>query len=436
MFSQLTSQLFSQLSYFLRLAGKSAWNRRLTLGLMLFVISLSVCLLLAVERLRNDAREGFSHAISGTDLVVGARTSPVQLMLYAVFRIGAATNNIAWQSYQDLLHDPAVAWAVPLSLGDSHRGFAVVGTTPDYFSRFRYGDAQSLQLRAGQAFIGDADHLFDAVIGADVADSLGYQVGTKITLSHGTGDAALAEHADKPFKVAGVLARTGMPVDSSVHISLQAMQAIHLDWQGGAPVPGFSIAAEHARKFDLQPKEITAVLVGLHKRSMVFRLQRQINTKSGDALLAVLPGVALDQLWQVISIIERVLLAMSSLLVVLGSAGLLAVMLASLNERRRELAILRSAGAGPGHLFLMLMAESLGLTIAGAISGLLLLDVLTLAGKDWVQMHYGILIKPGILNATEIPLLGLVVLMGMLTSLVPAWLAYRNSLADGLTPRL
>lgn len=433
------SQLFSQLFYFLRLAGKSAWNRRLTLGLMLFVITLSVCLLLAVERLRNDAREGFSHAISGTDLVVGARTSPVQLMLYAVFRIGAATNNIAWQSYQDLLHDPAVAWAVPLSLGDSHRGFAVVGTTPDYFSRFRYGDGQGLQLWAGQAFAGDADNLFAAVIGADVADNLGYQVGTKITLSHGTGDAALAEHADKPFKVVGVLARTGTPVDSSVHISLQSMQAIHLDWQGGAPVSGFSIAAEHARKFDLQPKEITAVLVGLHKRSMVFRLQRQINTRSnlnGEALLAVLPGVALDQLWQVISIIERVLLAMSSLLVMLGSAGLLAVMLASLNERRRELAILRSAGAGPGHLFVMLMAESLGLTIVGAISGLLLLDVMTLAGKDWVQMHYGILIKPGLINATEITLLGLVVLMGMLTSLVPAWLAYRNSLADGLTPRL
>lgn len=426
----------SQWIYFLRLAGKSAWNRRLTLGLMLFVITLSVCLLLAVERLRNDAREGFSHAVSGTDLVVGARTSPVQLMLYAVFRIGAATNNIAWQSYQDILHDPAVAWAVPLSLGDSHRGFAVVGTTPDYFSRFRYGDAQGLQLQKGRAFAADVDDLFAAVIGADVADKLAYQVGAKITLSHGTGDAALAEHADKPFKVVGILARTGTPVDSSVHISLQAMQAIHLDWQGGAPVPGFSIAPEHARKFDLQPKEITAVLVGLHRRSMVFKLQRQINNKAGEALLAVLPGVALDQLWQVISIVERVLLAMSSLLVVLGSAGLLAVMLASLNERRRELAILRSTGAGPGNLFLMLMAESLGLTIAGAISGLLLLDVLTLAGKDWVQMHYGILIQPGLVNATEIPLLGLVVLTGMLASLVPAWLAYRNSLADGLMPRL
>ncbi len=428
--------MFSQWMYFLRLAGKSAWNRRLTLGLMLFVITLSVCLLLAVERLRNDAREGFSHAVSGTDLVVGARTSPVQLMLYAVFRIGAATNNIAWQSYQDILHDPAVAWAVPLSLGDSHRGFAVVGTTPDYFSRFRYGDGQGLQLQQGRAFAADVDDLFAAVVGADVADKLGYQIGSKITLSHGTGDAALAEHADKPFKVVGILARTGTPVDSSVHISLQAMQAIHLDWQGGAPVPGFSIAPEHARKFDLQPKEITAVLVGLHRRSMVFKLQRQINNKAGEALLAVLPGVALDQLWQVISIVERVLLAMSSLLVVLGSAGLLAVMLASLNERRRELAILRSAGAGPGHLFLMLMAESLGLTIAGAISGLLLLDVLTLAGKDWGQMHYGILIQPGLVNTTEIPLLGLVVLTGMLASIVPAWLAYRNSLADGLMPRL
>ena len=394
-------------------------------------IALSVMLLLGVEQLRTQARESFTQSISGTDLVVGARTSPIQLMLYAVFRLGDATHNIRWSSFQAIAGHPAVAWAVPISLGDSHRGFAVVGTTRDYFEHFRYGDGRSLTFAAGHPF---AD-IFDTVIGAEVAAQLGYHVGDRIVLNHGTGALSLAEHADKPFRVAGILQRTGLPVDRSVHVSLQAIEAIHLDWQGGAPMPGVSIPAEYVRKFDLAPKEITAALVGLKNRFGVFQVQRFINQYKGEPLLAVLPGVALDELWSIVSIVEKSLLAISLLVVAVGLSGLVAVVLAGLGERRRELAILRSVGAGPRVVLILLAIEGLMVVLAGSLLGLSGLIAISLFAAPMLEAHLGISLHAG-LSAETFQLLLLVMATGFLASLIPGYRAYRLSLADGLTPRL
>jgi putative ABC transport system permease protein len=420
------------MKWLLSLAARSAWNRRLTLGMTLVAVALSVTLLLGVERVRHEARNSFALSVSGTDLVVGARTSAVQLMLYAVFRLGEASNNIRWQSYQAIAADPAVAWAIPLSLGDSHHGLPVLGTTGAYFEHFRYGDGQPLSFAAGAPFAG----LFETVLGAEVAERLGYRLGDRIVISHGMGDSGLAEHDDKPFTVVGILARTGTPVDRTLHISLEAIEAIHLDWAGGAPLPGLSIPAEHVRKFDLQPKEITAALIGLKNRAAVFRLQRKINNHPGEPLLAVLPGVALDQLWQMVGFAEQTLLAVSAMVVVVGLAGLVAVILASLGERRRELAILRSVGARPGELFFLLSAEALFVTLLGALLGVALLALLSAVLAPIVQAHFGLSLNARWVSSDELRLLAAVVAAGLLASLVPGYSAYRLSLADGLTPRL
>jgi len=398
----------------------------------LLAVALSVTLLLGVERVRHEARNSFAQSVAGTDLVVGARSSPVQLMLYAVFRIGEATHNIHWQSYRAIAENPAVAWSIPLSLGDSHHGFPVIGTSSAYFEHFRYGDAQALAFSAGKPFA----EIFDAVLGAEVAARLGYRPGDQLVLSHGMGDVSLAEHTDKPFTVVGILAATGTPVDRSVHVSLEAIQAIHLDWQGGAPLPGLSIPAEYVRKFDLTPKEITAVLVGLKSRAAVFKVQRDLNTRSAEPLLAVLPGVALDQLWQVVGIAERTLLAVSAMVVAVGLAGLVAVVLAGLSERRRELAILRSVGARPSEIFVLLTAEGLFVTVLGALLGVALLALLTALLGPLVQAHYGLAIRARWISSDELLLLGAVVAVGLVASLLPGYRAYRISLADGLTPRL
>jgi putative ABC transport system permease protein len=185
------------------LAFHSAWNRKGTLMLMVISIALSVMLLLGVEQLRSGVRSGFAQSVSGTDLVVGARGGALPLMLNAVFRIGGATGSIRLDSLRELEKHRAVAWIVPLALGDTHRGFPVLATTTDYFTRFRYGARQALALADGRAFEGTLDTLHHAVIGAEIARALGYRVGQSIALSHGSGVIAGADHADQPFTALG-----------------------------------------------------------------------------------------------------------------------------------------------------------------------------------------------------------------------------------------
>ena len=420
----------------LGLALRSAWNRRGTLSLVVASIALATLLLLSLERMRADVRASFSQAVSGTDLIVGARTGPVQLMLYAVFRIGGATSNIRISSVQALQGHRAVAWVVPISLGDSHRGFPVLGTTPAYFQHFRYGDREPLVLSQGRPFRGDLDGLFETVLGAEVAQRLGYRLGQRITLSHGAGGTPGLEHGDKPFSVVGILARTGTPVDRTLHVSLQGMQAIHLDWVAGSPLPGLVIPAEQARKFDLEPKEVTAALVGLKNRAAVFAVQRHVAAMADEPLIAVLPGVALDELWDVIGVGERALLAMSALVAVVSLAGLVAVVLAGLNERRRELAVLRAVGAGPRHVLLLLAAEGALVTLAGAALGCVLTFACIAAAGPWLQTRLGVTLQLSAPTPSQWVLLAAVVAAGMLASLVPALRAYRLSLADGLSPRV
>ena len=198
----------------LRLAWQSLINRKLTAGLTLISIALSVTLLVGVERLRVESKESFAQTISGTDLIVGARSSGIQLLLYSVFRIGNATNNITWESYQDIASLSYVAWSIPISLGDSHRGYRVMGTNSDYFRYFRYARDRGLVLDQGEVF----EDLYDAVLGAEVAKGLGYQTGDAIVIAHGANDVSFTRHSDKPFKVVGILEPTGTPVDRTVQV--------------------------------------------------------------------------------------------------------------------------------------------------------------------------------------------------------------------------
>lgn len=419
-----------------RLAAASSWHRRGTLALVAASIALATLLLLTLERLREDIRAGFSQSVSGTDLIVGARTGPVQLMLHSVFHQGGATAAVRLKSLQEIAGHRAVAWMVPLALGDSHRGHPVLGTTAEYFQRFQYGDRRPLAFAQGRAFAGTLDGLYEAVIGAEVAQSLGYALGQPLTLSHGLGGTGALEHQDKPFVVVGILARTGTPVDRTVHVSLQAIEALHLDWAGGAPLPGMKIAPEHARKFDLEPRQVTAALLGLRGRAAVFAVQRHVAAYEAEPLMAVLPGVALDELWQAVGVGERALMAISVLVAAVSLAGLVAVVLAGLNERRRELAVLRAVGAGPRHVLGLLLAEGLLVTGTGVAAGAAASVLGVAAAAPWVQTHLGIALQASLPGASQGLLMAAIVIAGMLASLMPALRAYRLSLADGLMPRV
>jgi len=419
----------SRFCYLLHLAGKSAWNRKSTLVLVVFSIALSTTLLIGIERVRTQLRRSFVQAVSGTDLVVGARGSGLQLILYAVFHMGGAVNNMSWAGAQRIAAGKDTAWAVPVSLGDSHRGFPVVATTRDFFTHYRYQRDKELRFVRGAPF----DGIFDVALGAGVAKKTGYAAGEKITLSHGTGQSGHAEHADKPFTVTGILAPTGTPVDNSLYISLEAMEALHLDWQGGAPMPGFRVQAGQVTKFDLTPKSITALLVGLKSRARVFAVQRGINNDTEEALMGVMPGVVLDQLWDMLNTGERALLLISWMVTATGLAGLVSVILAGLGERRRELAILRSAGARPQDIVTLLALEGLLLIFTGVVCGMATLCALIVALGPVLAENYGIGLYLSLPESGEWMLLGGIAAAGFLASLIPALRAYRMSLADGLS---
>lgn len=416
----------------IRLALASLWNRRTTAGLTVLALALSVMMLLGVEKLRRDAREAFTNTLSGTDLIVGARGGSTQLLLYSVFRIGDATSNVSWRSYQELSAHRRVRWSVPLSLGDSHRGYRVLGTTRDYFQHYRYGGGQALRFEDGEPFA----EVLDAVLGSEVARRLGYRVGNPIVVAHGAGEVALTEHDDKPFEVVGILAPTGTPVDRTVHVSLQGIEAIHVGWEAGAPPRGGALSALGAPPQDLTPKTITAFLLGLDSKIAIFSMQRDINAYRREPLQAIIPGVALTQLWEFIGAAENALLAISLMVVVTGLLGMLVLILASLEARRREMAVLRSVGARPTHVFALFMSEAGLLACAGAALGVALLYAALAAARPVAANLLGLRLPLTGLSPHEWMILGAVVGAAILAGAIPAVRAYRRALSDGLSVNL
>lgn len=412
-----------------RLALASLLARALTVGMTVLAISLSVALFLGVEKVRTGAKASFADTISGTDLIVGARSGSVQLLLYSVFRIGNATNNITWDSYLDIAARPEVEWIVPVSLGDSHRQFRVMGTSPAFFERYRYRQGRGLEFAEGAII----DDLFDAAVGADVAATLGYGVGDPIVVAHGL--ASFAEHQDQPFRISGILAKTGTPVDRTVIVSLEAIEAIHVDWQSGAQVPGRSTPVETIRAMDLTPKAVTAALVGVESPLHTFSLQRAINQYPEEPLLAILPGVALQELWAIVGVAETALLAVSGMVVVTALIGMMATIFSSLSERRREMAIFRAMGARPVTIVGLLVLEAMLTAAVGAVLGLGLLYLGLVLAQPLVDAAFGLWLPIEAPSLREATVLMGVVAAGAIVSLVPAFRAYRMSLADGMMVR-
>ena len=413
----------------LRLAIGSLLARALTVGMTVLAIALSVALFLGVEKVRTGARASFADTISGTDLIVGARSGSVQLLLYSVFRIGNATNNVTWESYQDIAAHPQIDWIVPISLGDSHRQFRVMGTTAEFFTRYKFRGDRSLSFTKGHGL----DDLYDAVIGADVAATLGYSVGDPIVVSHGL--ASFTEHDDQPFRVAGIIAKTGTPVDRTVIVTLEAIEAIHVDWQSGAQIPGQTTPVEAIRQMDLTPKAITAILVGVKSRLQIFGLQRAINEYSEEPLLAILPGVALQELWQIVGVAETALIGVSAMVVVTALIGMMAMIFSCLNERRREMAIWRAMGASPATILTLLVLEAVLMATMGAALGIALLYVGLAAFRPFVDAAFGIWLPITAPSVREFLVLAIVIGAAALASLLPALRAYRLSLADGMMIR-
>ncbi len=412
-----------------KLARLSLWHRRSTVLLTLFSLSISVALVLGVDHLRNQAKASFNKTLSGTDLIVGARSGSINLLLYSVFRIGNATNNISWQSYQELTKHSAVDWIIPISLGDSHKGYRVLGTNENYFTHYQFGQQQHLQLAQGKAF----SQAFEVVLGAEVAAKLNYALGDKIIIAHGSGETTLHKHDKQPFVVSGILAPTGTPVDRTLHTSLASIEAIHQGWQAGVPQNAHK---ENIDPSHLTPTSITAMLVGLKTRAATFNVQRQINDFPNEPLQAIVPGVALTELWQMLTMVEQLLMVISVLILLAALLGMVTTLLAAMIERQREIAILRSLGARAGYVFFLIELEVVLIVCAAFILASIGLWLGLIASQHYLAEHFGLFISTNPLQPYTPMAAGLVLLLALLLGAAPATAAYRRALSDGLRQRL
>jgi putative ABC transport system permease protein len=414
----------------LDLAWHSLRDRRSSVLLTLAAVTLCVVMVLGVEHVRSQAREVFTCTISGTDLIVGARTSQLNLLLYSVFRIGAPANNVDHESYERWLGDKRVAWGIPFSLGDSHRGYAVVATDGNYFEHFSYGSKQALAFSAGNAFAAPQD----AVLGYAVAHELGYVLGTEVVLAHGTAEISFTNHDQSPFIVSGILAPTGTPVDRAVYIQLDAHAALHGHADDDHDEDHYEADhtdEDHGEEAHAEPA-LTAFLLGLNSRAAVFGLQREINEFDEEPLTAILPGVALAELWQSLDQVELVLALLSALVALASLLGLATMLLASMQARRREMALYRALGARPWQLLVLIEMEALLLVVAACIAGYLIVVAALAAGQDVLLSQYGIAI--GLWPHS--PLIGYyllaIIVAAMLLALIPATSAWRAALATEL----
>lgn len=436
----------------LSLAFKSLRNRKFTVGLTIVSLALSVALLLGVERIRNEAQTSFTNTISGTDLIVGARTSPVQLLLASVFGLSDAANTVRWESYAAIAEHPGVAWTIPISLGDTHAGYRVMGTTDAFLDHFQYGRKEALKMQIGEWFASDKG----VVIGAEIARKLGYRAGSDIVVAHGSGDISFIEHDAHPFHVSGILARTGTPVDRTVFVSLEGIDAIHAGMDpnndhGHDPLAGNvdndhhhhekSHGAGHHDAIDEdhighEPMAITAFYVGLKSRSAALSVQQTVNKYKGEPLTAIMPAMALQELWGIVGLVEKALLAISGFVILVGLCGMLVAIMTSLNERRREMAILRSVGARPLHVLSLIVGEAGLVTLMGMVTGMALLYGLLLSGQPLIASRFGLLIGITGFSVHEMLLMGTVCVAGIVIGIIPGVRIYRHSLADGLTVRV
>ncbi|MGO2366644.1 MAG: ABC transporter permease [Pseudoalteromonas sp.] len=407
------------------LAWSSLGSRRKSVILTFLSLLISISVLLSVEHIRQQAKESFNRTISDVDMIVGAPSGQLNLLLYSVFRMGSPTNNIDYKSYKTLKNSSLVEWAVPISLGDSHRGFRVMGTNNSYFEYFKYGSKQPLTFEQGQPF----EALFEAVIGADVAKNLNYKIGDNIVIAHGIGNTSFKHHDKTPFTIKGILKPTGTPVDKTIHVSLNAIEAIHL-----------SLAKQNqllksATSVNTEPDSITAVMLGLKSKFTTFKLQRDINNYKVDRLMAVLPGVAMTELWQMMATVENLLRVIGILVLVSSLFGLSTMLLASMQQRKSEIAVLRVLGAGPSVIFSLVLVEALILVVLACVSAVALLSLALWLLADWLGATYGLFLDANVLSLETLKVVIIITVAAIITSIIPAYEAYKSALHSSLSSK-
>jgi len=464
------------------LALKSIQSRKATFFLTFISIALSVMLLLGVQIIKKEASSGFMQTVSGTDLIIGPKSSQIELLLYSVFHIGTPNTLMEYKSYEKIQSNKNVKWAIPISLGDSHKGYKVVATNENFFKHYSFANGKKVEFTQGKVF----EDMFHVVLGYEVAKKLNYKLGDKIVLSHGDAQVSFVHHEELPFKVSGILKPTHTPVDKTLIVTLQAMEAIHDDSHSHflhRPIKKSEEHKEHheagehhdeshekehdeheehheeehddhentessaktfkenlshkvAKRLKKLPEKISAVYVGVDSKSAIFNLQRKINNNAGEPLSAIIPALAVQDLWDFFEIVQITLNIISILVVFIGLLGMLSLILMGVQNRRKEMAILRSIGATPFDIGRLIVGEAAIVCAISIALGVVFLYVALFVLSQPLYDTYGFYLQIQPLALQELAILGLIECSAIVISFIPAYRIYKQSLIDGMNTQI
>ncbi len=431
------------------IAWRNIRQRPLTSGLTALSLAFGVALVVATLVTGSLVQRAFESGSGlGYNMIVGAKGSPLQLVLNTVYFISRPIENVGWDFYQEFLpaarradgidgkYAASTGVAVPTCMGDYYRSFRVVGTNADFFGRLTRGDGEPFRFTSGENFR-DAD-FFAGVIGATVAETLGLKVGDPFSPTHGADDGKVHD----PFKVVGILERTWTPIDRGVFVN---MEGFYLQDGHAKPLPdGVEPEAPQAPAGDgparlpAAQREVTAILLetaslpGLPPELTAMGLRTAIN--EGSEAQAALPVAEIRQLLDLfVRPLELVLLLVTGLVVLVSALGILISMVGSSLERSRDVAIMRALGARRGHVLATVLIEAVLLAVGGGLAGWVLGHAIVAVIGPWIAANAGV--RAGFFSsapAAEALLVPFLVLLAIAAALLPALAAYRTDVSRWL----
>lgn len=411
----------------LKIVLKNLRQRSLSSLLTIFSIMLGVALVISIMILRQESEEAFNQTATGYEIIVGPKGSSLQLTLNTVYQIGVPIQNMPLKTYELLKSDKRVKLAIPYVLGDNYKNFRLIGTVPEIFTEFEYKKGIKYKLNDGEFFAKD----FEAVIGYETSQRTGLRSGDSFTGSHGIESYEGSEsHDEFKFKVTGVLERTFTPSDKVIFVSMNSVWKIH--HHETADSSESSDTAIEKR----DDNTITSVLLKLKNPVYFDLVRRQINDNKYEGInaQAVLPVLEIKQLFDIIGNINSILLVIAYLVIFVAAISVLVSLYNSMNERKRDIAIMRSLGATKFRILKIIVFEGAVISMLGAVSGVVLGHILIFVFKNKISDLARIQITGTTFNIYEIYILLGTFLLGVIVSIIPALKAYKTDVAKNLSP--
>jgi putative ABC transport system permease protein len=412
----------------LKIVKKSLRQHALSTVVTTLAIALAAGLVMSVFVIQRQTYAAFTGGDIGFDAVLGARGSQIQLVLNTVFHLETSPGNIPYAMYQEIAKNPQVELAVPYAVGDNYKGFRIVGTTEDIFTKFEFRQGEKFQVEPGGRFFDPAAK--EAVIGSFAARETGLKVGDVFQPYHGLIYDEKNRHNDD-YRVVGVLQPTNSPSDRVIWIPLEGVYRMQGHVLRGAG-ENYTPTAEEA--IPDEAKEVSAVMLKFRSPQTGMNLDQLINRQGKVATLAFPIGRSMAELFDKLGWINRVLELVAYLVVVVAAFSILASIHNTINERTREFAILRALGAKRQTVFSVIVLEAATIAALGALVGYLVYLAILSAAAYIVRRQTGVALDVFGFDWALVFTPILLIAIGALAGLLPAWKAYRTDVAQNLTP--